>query len=42
MPVETAEDLDTDGAIQILNFGFEGNIRRSDQIGLLRTGESPD
>jgi len=37
---EVAGELGTDAAIQILNFGDEGNIRRADQIGLLRTGES--
>ena len=29
-----------DVAIQVLNFGAEGNIQRSDQIGLLRTGST--
>ena len=40
VPIEAAEELDTDSSIQILNFGYEGNIQRADQIGLLRTGES--
>ena len=40
VPEEAAETLDTDAAIQVLNFGAEGNVQRSDQIGLLRTGES--
>ena len=40
VPEEDAAYLDTNGSIQILNFGDEGNIRRADQIGLLRTGES--
>jgi hypothetical protein len=40
IPESAAAELDASGSIQILNFGFEGNIRRSEQIGLLRTGES--
>jgi hypothetical protein len=38
IPELAAEELGENGAIQILNFGDEGNIRRADQIGLLRTG----
>ena len=40
VPEEAVETLDTDAAIQVLNFGAEGNIQRSDQIGLLRTGST--
>ena len=39
IPQAAAEELGTDAAVQILNFGDEGGIRRADQIGLLRTGE---
>jgi hypothetical protein len=40
IPSEAVDEMDTSGAIQVLNFGEEGNIQRADQIGLLRTGES--
>jgi hypothetical protein len=40
VPEEAAETLGTEAAIQVLNFGAEGNVQRSEQIGLLRTGES--
>jgi hypothetical protein len=39
IPELAAEELAASGSIQVLNFGDEGNIRRADQIGLLRTGE---
>ncbi|HEX6116263.1 MAG TPA: DUF4352 domain-containing protein [Solirubrobacterales bacterium] len=38
IPEAAAEELDANGAVQVLNFGDEGNLRRADQIGLLRTG----
>jgi hypothetical protein len=38
IPELAAEELGDNGAIQILNFGDEGNIQRAEQIGLLRTG----
>jgi hypothetical protein len=37
VPESAAALLATEGAIQVLNFGDEGNIKRADQIGLLRT-----
>jgi hypothetical protein len=40
IPELAAEELAANGSIQVLNFGDEGNIRRADQIGLLRTGDS--
>ncbi len=40
VPQEALIELETNGAIQVLNFGYEGNVQRSEQIGLLRTGES--
>lgn len=39
IPELAAEELEASGAIQVLNFGDEGNIRRAGQIGLLRTDE---
>ena len=40
VPQSAAAEIGTNASIQILNFGEEGNIRRADQIGLLRTGEA--
>jgi Domain of unknown function (DUF4352) len=40
IPELAAEELEENGAIQVLNFGDEGNIQRADQIGLLRTGSA--
>ena len=39
VPEPAVAELGTNASIQILNFGDEGNIKRADQIGLLRTGE---
>ena len=39
VPESAAAELETNASVQVLNFGDEGNIRRADQIGLLRTGE---
>lgn len=39
VPRDAADDLDDAGAILVLNFADQGNRRRADQAGLLRTAE---
>ncbi len=39
VPEEAIESIETEGALLVLNFGDEGNARRADQVGLIRTAE---
>ena len=39
VPKEAADDLEEDASILVLNFADQGNRRRADQVGLLRTAE---
>jgi hypothetical protein len=39
VPEPAVESLESEGALLVLNFGDEGNARRADQIGLIRTTE---
>lgn len=39
VPEPALEAIESEGALLVLNFGDEGNPRRADQVGLIRTAE---
>ena len=39
VPETAIEAIESEGALLVLNFGDEGNTRRADQVGLIRTSE---
>jgi hypothetical protein len=39
VPETAIEGIESEGALVVLNFGDEGNVRRADQVGLIRTSE---
>ena len=39
VPESALESIESEGTLLVLNFGDEGNARRADQVGLIRTAE---